>query len=119
MMYDKYDGFAKLPGCDFVSEKKWTAVACDTNEIKLGRFIMWTTESMNRIKISGPGYDDVAPIWDYKRLHGLNAGSNKNQLKLYYFCDRQLQDICHTLNMAMKNTKACIELMWFKAARTN
>ena len=90
MMYDKYDGFAKLPGCDFVSEKKWTAVACDTNEIKLGRFIMWTTESMNRIKISGPGYDDVAPIWDYKRLHGLNAGSNKNQLKLYYFCDRQL-----------------------------
>ena len=74
MMYEKYDGFAKLPGCDFVSEKKWKAVACDTDQVKLSRFIMWTSKSMDRIKISGPGYDDVDPIWDYKRVHGLNAG---------------------------------------------
>ena len=90
MMYEKYNGFAKLPGCDFVSELKWKAVACNTDQVpiytlifgsvttvlfqvKLARFIMWTSQSMDRIKISGPGYE-VDPIWDDGRLHGLNAG---------------------------------------------
>jgi len=76
-----YDGFEKVDGCSQSDDTRFKgAIACDKEEVKIGRLILWTSSSTNVIKLSGPGYD-AEPNYDnitltnqIINLKGLNAG---------------------------------------------
>ena len=78
-----YDGFEKVDGCSVTNDPRFEgSIACDKEEIKIGKLIIWTEYSMGEIsvKLSGlgyetePNYDDITYTNQVINLKGLNAG---------------------------------------------
>ncbi len=90
-----YDGFKKVEGCSESNDPRFEgltpiegAIACDKEEIKIARLIIWTVNpssshpdsSMDDIKLSGLGYDTEPNYNNITFTHldinlkGLNAG---------------------------------------------
>ena len=88
-----YDGFKKVEGCSQSDDPQFEgltpiqgAIACDKEEIKIARLIIWTVNptkppvSMGDIKLSGLGYDtepnyNNISFTDLEiNIKGLNAG---------------------------------------------